>query len=157
MFGRTFFRVLLIVILGLGAVALGAGAYQAGLAAGIAADGVTVVPVGGPLNGYGYGWHPFGVGFGFLGFLGTLLFVLLIVAIVRAAFWGGRGLRGGGNWGGPGRWAGPGQPDHRGRFEDRAHDAFDEWHRRAHGEADPDGTADHGRADHGRPPDGPTR
>ncbi|HEU0235630.1 MAG TPA: hypothetical protein VFR14_04210 [Candidatus Limnocylindrales bacterium] len=134
MFGRTFLRVLLILIIGLGAVALGVGAYQAGLAAGLAADGSVVAPV--PPY-YGYGWHPFGYGFGVFSFIGLILFVLLFAAIVRAAAWGGHGPRGGGHagWGGPGRWGGPRHHDHGAAWEGQVHDAFEDWHRQVHGRA----------------------
>jgi hypothetical protein len=136
MYGRSGFRVLLAVLIALGAVALGAGAYQAGIAAG-AAQAVT--PGSGPMVVPYYG-HPFGFGFGFFGFLGTLLFIFLIFAVVRAfAFAGGRGR----GWGGPGRWGGwsggPGGPGGAGPdgwrgspWEARAHEVFDEWHRDAH-------------------------
>jgi len=136
MFGRTFVRVLLILVIGLGAVALGVGAYQAGLAAGLAADGAVVPPVG---PHYGYGWHPFGFGFGIFGLVGLVLFVLLFAAIVRAAAWGGRGPRGGwpAGWGGPGRWGGPRHHDHGAPWEGRVHDSFEDWHRHAHGAAGP--------------------
>ena len=90
MYGRSGFRLLLLVLIVLGAAALGVGAYQAGLAAGatqVVATGAApaVVP-------YYYG-HPFGFGFGFFGFLGTLLFIFLIFAVIRAVAFGGRGRR----------------------------------------------------------------
>ena len=61
---------------------------------------------------------------------------------VRAIFWGGRG-RWGRGWGGPGYgpggWYGPdkGPNGHGGRggWEARAHETFDDWHSRAHGQA----------------------
>ena len=118
--GRWFLRVALVLVLVAGASLLGIGAYQAGLAAGMAADG-TVSPQVGP----GYGWYPGGFGFGFFGFLGMLLFFFLVFGLVRAAFGGGRG------WGGPGRW-GPDGGGRRSGWEGRAHDAFESWHREAH-------------------------
>jgi len=127
MYGRSGFRLLLLVLIVLGAVALGVGAYQAGLAAGasqVVATGAApaVVP-------YYYG-HPFGFGFGFFGFLGTLLFIFLIFAVIRAVAFGGRGR----GWGGPGGWSGgPGGQGWRGSpWESRAHDVFEDWHRNAH-------------------------
>jgi hypothetical protein len=128
MYGRSGFRLLLVVLIVLGAAALGIGAYQAGLAAGatqVVATGATpaVVP---------YYGHPFGFGFGFFGFLGTLLFIFLIFVLIRAVAFGGR--RG---WGGPGGWSGgPGGPGGQGwrgsPWESRAHDVFEDWHRKAH-------------------------
>jgi len=114
--GRWFPRVALTLLLIVGAGLLGAAAYQAGLSAGLAADGTTV-----PRPGPGYGWYGggFGFGFGFLGFLGTLVFFFLLFGLLRAALWGG-----------PGRWRdGSGGPR---RWEGRAHDAFESWHREAH-------------------------
>jgi hypothetical protein len=128
MYGRSGFRLLLGVLIVIGAVALGVGAYQAGLAA-----GATVAPGSAPAVVPYYG-HPFGFGFGFFGFLGTLLFIFLIFAVIRALAFGGRGR----GWGGPGGWSGgPGGEGWRGSpWESRAHDAFEDWHRKAHsGEA----------------------
>ena len=126
MYGRSGFRLLLGLLVVIGAVALGVGAYQAGLAAGatqVVAPGTTgaVVP---------YYGHPFGFGFGFFGFLGTLLFIFLIFAVIRAVAFGGRGR----GWGGPGGWSGgPGGQGWRGSpWESRAHDVFEDWHRKAH-------------------------
>ncbi len=97
-------RILFAIAVVIGAVLVGAGAYQAGLAQGVATagqGGAAAVP-------YGY-YHPYGYGFGF-GFLG-LLFPLAFILLLFAAF---RGARGGGrNWG-----------DRRGMLDD--------WHRRAH-------------------------
>ena len=126
MYGRSGFRLLLGLLVVIGAVALGVGAYQAGLAAGatqVVAPGTTgaVVP---------YYGHPFGFGFGFFGFLGTLLFIFLIFAVIRAIAFGGRGR----GWGGPGGWSGgPGGQGWRGSpWESRAHDVFEDWHQKAH-------------------------
>jgi len=110
---RTFgIGVLLLVILA--GVAIGVGAYHAGVNHGLqeAAHGARVVHVVGP--GFGYGF-PFGL----------ILFPLLlfaIFAVARGAFWRRR-------WnGGPGHGKGPAM--------------FDEWHRRPHevGTGDPPGT-----------------
>lgn len=119
----------LVAVLALGGGLIAATAYQAGLSTTVATagDGATVVV---PATGYGwgygmgYGWHPAGFGFGFFGFLGTLLFIFLVIALVRAIFFrGGRGRHGG--WG-PGWGGGPG------RWESRFGEGFDDWHRRAH-------------------------
>ena len=141
MYGRSGFRLLLVLLIVLGAAAVGIGAYQAGLAAGVTQ---VVAPGSAPAVMPYYG-HPFGFGFGVFGFLGTLLFIFLIFAAIRAfAFAGGRGR----GWGGPGRWGGgwsggPGGPGGTGPdgwrgspWEARAHQVFEEWHREAHsGEA----------------------
>ena len=117
-------------------------AYQAGLSTAIttvaadAPDGTVVRPVapGAYPYGYGYGFGPgwsWGHGFSIFGFLGTLLVIFLIIGLLRAAFWGGRGWNGGpGRWGGPGGPGGWGDHDPRSRF----HRTFEDWHREAHGE-----------------------
>jgi hypothetical protein len=135
---RPFAGILLILVLIVGGGLIAATAYQAGLSTAVAtvvqapvdgSTGTAVTPVVVPGYGYGYGWHGFawGPGFGFLGFLGTLLFIILVVGLLRAAFGAGRGRRG---WDGPGGRgpAGPGG----GPWESRAHDTFEDWHRRAH-------------------------
>jgi hypothetical protein len=95
---------------------LGYGAYQMGLAHGLA----TGQPAGSsPVIAYPYGpYGPFGFGFGFLGFLGTLIFVFLIFGLIRALFWRPR-------WdaGAVGHW------------EERRRRMFAEWHREAHGDS----------------------
>ena len=134
---RVIAAVLLIAVLAIGGGLIATTAYQAGLSQAVttATDGTTVVaPVAGygyGWGGYGYGWHPFGFGFGFFGFLGTLLFLFLIFALIRAIFFrGGSGRGWGPGWGG--HW-GPGDPDARRKFWDsRFGEGFDEWHRRSH-------------------------
>jgi hypothetical protein len=150
-------RNLFIGLLIVAAVVVGGGliantAYQAGLSTAIttaaanAPDGTVVTPVApgayGYPYGYGYGYGPgwgWGHGFSIFGFLGTLLVIFIIVGLLRAAFWRGRGWGGGwgpgyGKWGpgGPGRW-GNGEHDPRSRF----HQTFEDWHREAHGESSP--------------------
>ena len=136
-------RNLFIGLLIVAAVVVGGGfianaAYQAGLSTAIttaaanAPDGTVVTPVAPGAYGYpyGYGYGPgWGHGFSIFGFLGTLLVIFIIVGLLRAAFWRGRGW-GGGGWGGPGRW-GNGGHDPRSRF----HQTFEDWHREAHGES----------------------
>jgi len=131
----TIARIIAVVLL-VGLIGgVGVGVYQAGFVAGVASDGATVVA---PFAGYGYGWG-FGHGFGFFGFLGTLLFFLLIFGLLRAVFWRGPRGWGRGPWGyghhgpdGPDRPGGPegfrGSP-----WEDRAREVHDEWHRREGG------------------------
>jgi hypothetical protein len=92
----------------------------------VAAPAGTVVV---PAAGYGYGWHVFGPGFGFLGFLGTVLFLVIVFGLIRAVVFGfGRGPRHGDGWGPGMRGA------YRSRWETGAHETFEDWHRRAHDE-----------------------
>jgi hypothetical protein len=126
-------QVVLGIALVVGILALGAGVYQAGFAAGVATEGGAVVapPIGyGP--GYGWGWHG---GFGIFGFLGFFLFLFLLFALFRALAWGGRGWRGPGGYGrgpwGSGYGQGHDHPGHEG-WRAAGQDWFDEWHRRAH-------------------------
>jgi hypothetical protein len=69
---------------------VGVGAYQLGVAQGLATTGANPVAVA-----PGYYYHPFF--FGGFGFLFPLLFLFLIFALIRGAFWGGRRYSGG--WG----------------------------------------------------------
>jgi hypothetical protein len=101
--GRTIAGVLLALLLVGGAAAIGISAYNAGVTAGLVEAGQVVVAPGQAVGPYvgGYGWgHG---GFGFFGFLGFLFFLFLFFALIRAAFWGGRG-RGGWGPGGGGRY-----------------------------------------------------
>jgi hypothetical protein len=132
MSGRTIAAILLVIVLGVGAAALGVTAYNAGVAAGLAQNvaasgGSVVVPPGypvGPYVGWGWGW---GHGFGLLGFFGFLLFLFLVFALIRAAFGWGRWGRGYGGYGPGGRgW------DHRHGYDawnDRVREVHDELHR----------------------------
>jgi hypothetical protein len=110
--------VLLLVIVG--AIAIGVGAYNAGVHQGLEEAGRAgeVVRVIGPGYGYGYGhgFFPFGL------FLFPL-FLIGIVFLVRGLFWR-RHWDGPdhGHWG-PGSWKG-GPP------------RFEEWHRRQHEEGE---------------------
>ena len=149
---RILAAILLVAVLAIGGGLIATTAYQAGLGTAITtatgSAGTAVAPVVVPAYGYGYGpgWH---AGFGFFGFLGTLLFLFLVFALVRAIFWrGGPGRRSGwgpGGWGGyDGSGKGLGGHDH-GTWETRGNQAFDEWHRRAHGETPPADTTDAAR------------
>jgi hypothetical protein len=107
--------VLLLVILG--GIAIGVGAYNAGLAEGLEQTGraTEVVRVIGP----GFGWgFPFGL------FLFPLFFIGIFL-LVRGAFWRRR-------WDGPGYGHGSPGPWKGGRA------MFDEWHRRQHEEGSGD-------------------
>ncbi len=107
------------------ATAIGMGAYNAGMAQGLAQAGqaVAAAPPAAPPAGaqYVYVWPRRG-GFHF-GFFPWFGFLFLFLAF-RALFWGGRwGYRRG--WGGGHGYYGGVPP------------AFDEWHRRAHGQQPP--------------------
>jgi hypothetical protein len=109
--GKWIARILLILFIIGGGLVIGTNAYQAGLAAGIAQGGGTVVapwPAG-----YGWGAAGFGWGFPFFGFLGFVLFVLFLAVLIRAATGGRPG------WRGPGRWS-------------ARDERVEEWHRRMH-------------------------
>lgn len=112
------FRALAISALVLaGAAAIAVGAYNAGMANGIAESGrmVAAPPAGPP---YVYVW-PRPWGFGFFPFF-PILFFLFFFFVVRGLLWRGP-------WHGGWRYRYDGVPP-----------AFDEWHRRAHaGQPDP--------------------
>ena len=78
----------IIVTLAIAAI-VGIGAYQLGVAQGLATTGTAVAPA--------LYYHPFF--FGGFGFLFPLLFIFLVFALIRGAF-GGWGRRYGGGWGG---------------------------------------------------------
>lgn len=136
---NVFIGFLIVAAIVVGGGFIAQAAYQAGLATAIttaaanAPDGAVVTPVapGAYPYGYGYGYgHGPGWGYGFsiFGFLGTLLFIFLIIGLLRAVFWRGPGW-GGRRWGGPGGPGGPGNwGDHRSRYQE----TFDDWHRQAH-------------------------
>jgi hypothetical protein len=126
--GRTIAGFLLALLLVGGAAAIGITAYNAGVTQGLVESGQVVVAPGqavGPyVGGYGPGW---GQGIGFFGFLGLLLFFLLLIGLLRAAFGGGRGRGGWGpGWGGPyGRYGRHGHWS----WDERAREFHDELHR----------------------------
>jgi hypothetical protein len=114
---------LLALVLIAGAVSLGVYAYNLGVAQGLAQSGkFGDLPPGTDLRPYPYPGGPFWFyrpfGFGFLGCFGPLLFLLLIFALFRGLWWGGR-------WGyGPG-WK-------HSHWDKVVPPAFEEWHRQAH-------------------------
>ena len=134
--GRVFAAILLVVVLVIGGGIIANTAYQAGLSTAVTtatgSGGTVVAPVVVPVAGWGVGWgfNPLGWFFGFLFFL---FFLFIVFGLIRAIVWGGR--RGG--WGGGPGWygheKGPNGHGHS-RWEARAHDTFEDWHRRAHGE-----------------------
>jgi hypothetical protein len=132
--------VLIVVALIAGGAALGWTTYNAGLARGASqVAGSAAVPQGGPpfvpFYGYGpYGFHPFGLGFGFLGCLVPLFFFFLIFSLIRLVFWGRMG------WRGPMGWGHHGPGELHGRWRDMA----EEWHRQAHAGQDANASKESG-------------
>jgi len=111
---RSLLRALAIAALVIaGATAIGIGAYNAGVAQGIAEGGraIAALPAGTP---YVYIW-PRPWGFGFFPIF-PIFFLLFFLFVVRGLVWRGPWRAG---WGC--------------RY-DGVPPAFDEWHRRAHGE-----------------------
>jgi len=102
-------------------------AFQAGVAQGspitIEAPSGESVPAPYPYYGYGMPFHRqhFGFGYGF-GCFGPLLAFFLLFVAFRFLFWGPRWGHHMGHWGR--RWEGGAPP------------MFEEWHKRAHGEAE---------------------
>jgi hypothetical protein len=109
---RTVRHALAIAVLATGAaLAIGIGAYNAGVAHGIAESGraIAATPAGAP---YVYVWpRPWGFGFGFFPFFFFLVFLFFVL----------RGLMWRGPWRGGWGYRHGGVPP-----------AFEEWHRRAH-------------------------
>ena len=142
---RIVIGILIVLLLAAGAVGVGVMAYRAGVVQGMVTSGqVITAPDGGrgpdvfvyPGGPFMYRGHwGFGGGFGFLGCLFPILFFFLLFGLFRLIVgprrwgWGG-GYRG---WGGPGGPGGPGW----GSAEHPVPPMFEEWHRRAHGEAAP--------------------
>ena len=93
------------------AAIVGVGAYQLGVAQGLATTGTAVAPA--------LYYNPFF--FGGFGFLFPLLFIFLIFALIRGAIGRGRGWGYGGGWGGPGYYQNP-------------RERIEELHRELHGE-----------------------
>jgi hypothetical protein len=120
---RIAIGIVLVLALAAGVAGVVTHAYNLGVAQGLAQSGKVPVPGPGvgpfpvyPYSPYGYpyGYYPFHgpFGFGFFGFLGPILFVFLVFALLRVLFWRGHG------WGGH---SARGVPQR-----------FEEWHRRAH-------------------------
>lgn len=129
--GRGFLRVLGVIVVMAILAGIGIGIYNAGVGDGVAevarqaaANGETVTVV--PAYGYGHGWHGWGGGFFPFGIFFWILGVFLVLGLLRAAF--GRGHRHDGP-GGHGPW----REGREARFE--------AWHRAAHDEAPPTGSA----------------
>jgi hypothetical protein len=101
---------LLVILVG---IAVGVGAYNAGLHQGLEESGRTGEVV--RVVGHGGGFFPFGL-------ILFPLFLLGIFALMRGMFWRGR-------------WDGPGP----GHWGERGPARFEEWHRRQHEQ----GTGDH--------------
>ena len=138
--GSNTVRVIAGIVLALIVAGIGIGAYQLGIQAGqVQEAGATVASAVVPYAYYG--WHPFGFGFGFFGFFGTLLFFLLIFVLIRAIVFGGRRRR----WGGPGN-GGP-RGWHGGPWENRARETFEDWHRAAHDPSSTSGAGTGSRSD----------
>ena len=82
---RIIAAILLVVVLAIGGGIIATTAYQAGLSTAVttttAEGGTVVAPVVVPA--YGYGWHPFGFGFGIFGFFATLFFLFVVFALIR--------------------------------------------------------------------------
>lgn len=121
MHNRSFWGPLvgLLVLLG-GAALVGALAYNAGVAHGVAEAGrLAAAPVegGGRVYVWPGPWHGYGFGFGFFPIFPFVAF-FLVIALLRGLFWRSR-------------WYGYG-PGRCGRGGDGVPPMFEEWHRRAH-------------------------
>jgi hypothetical protein len=130
MFGRRGLGILWLLLTVLIASAVGVAAYQAGVGTAVshvaatAPPGTVVVPAYD--GGYGWGWGP---AFGAFHLIGFFFFVLLLLFLVRFAFrpWGRGYYRGRG-------WTGPGGPQGQGGYPPQIQQAFEDLHRKAHGE-----------------------
>lgn len=116
MFGRTIIRAIAVIALVALVAVIGTSVYNAGVSQGLAeaanaaaASGEPAPVLYPPYIGDRHGWG-YGSGFGFFGIIFWIFGLLLVFALLRAAF-GGWGRYGGG-WSGPGRLA-PGRADRR--------------------------------------------
>jgi hypothetical protein len=101
------------ILVFIGALIVGAAAYQVGVSQALVTSGQVVAPMAGGPYGYHYGW---GMGFfPLLGLIFPIIFIFLIFGLVRAAFGGPR-------WGRGGPWM-----DRRTMAE--------EWHRQMHADS----------------------
>ena len=116
---RLFGALAIVALLIVGAAAIGIGAYNAGVAHGVAESGRMITPPSAGMP-YIYVWpRPWGYGF----FPLFPLFVLLLFFLaMRGLVWRGR-------WDGGGRYRYEGVPP-----------VFEEWHRRAHARASAPGS-----------------
>jgi hypothetical protein len=116
--GRIFLRIVLALVFIAALLGLGTYVYNVGVAQGLAESGKLVAPVPGsvpyPYYGGPFFFRPFGFGFGFLGCVVPLLFLLLFFGLLRGILWRS-------HWGG-----------HRGHWEKGVPPMFEEWHRKAH-------------------------
>ena len=126
---RVIAAILLVVVLVIGGGIIATTAYQAGLSTPPSRRPPPAATVVAPVvvPAYGYGWHPCGWGFGFFGFFATLFFLFLVFGLIRAIFWRGGPAAAAAGAGRLGDGSAAGSP-----WESRAHDTFDDWHRRAH-------------------------
>jgi hypothetical protein len=140
---RIVLGILVVIVLVVGALAVGGIGYRIGVVQGLSANPQLVSPQGNgnPVVPYYYGAPyfyrgPWGFGwggFGFLGCLFPLLGILLFFFLIRALFWG-RGWRRG--WGGHGY--GPGGWQDFGPGGQGVPPMFSEWHNRAHNPQQPE-------------------
>jgi hypothetical protein len=131
---RIFWRIIALLVLIAAILGIGFYAYNIGMAQGVAQNVTSQAGGSVPVPYMQYWPHPFGFGYGF-GFLGCLipLFLLFLAfGSMRALFWHGpmgwRHHMYRGPWG----WR-------HGDDAEKGKDVppfFDEWHRRAHGEAE---------------------
>ena len=130
-------RIIAALVLVAAVAAIGFFAFQAGVAQGspvtIQAPSGQSAPAPAPYPYYGWGWgmpfhRPFGFGFGCFGFLIVLFLFFLALRSMRMLFWGPRWGWGHHRhgWHGHGPW---------GQWENGVPPTFEEWHKRAHGEA----------------------
>ena len=115
---RTLRALVMVALVIAGGAAIAIGAYNAGVARGVAETGRMIAA---PLAGapYVYVWpRPWGFGFPFF----PILFFLFFFFVVRGMLWRGR-------WHGGWRYRYDGVPP-----------MFDEWHRRAHAERPDNGS-----------------
>jgi hypothetical protein len=132
-FIRLFAGVLVVLLI----VGLVGSVFQAGYLSG-AAGGAPAAGAGfWPFFGWPFfGWGLFGFGLfgGLFHLIGTVFFLIIVIALVRAAF-GGR--RGRGGWGTHRGWGPEGRGSDRfGGWESRARELHDDWHRRTDGGPD---------------------
>lgn len=115
MSNHRIWRGVLLAVLGIGiAAAIGFGAYDAGVAHGLASGGTTLVEQSGAAH-HAHDWgHGHGHGF----FFAPFFFLIVLLFLARAPFWRRS-------------WRGGCHP------RDGIPPAFEEWHRRAHEQQTP--------------------